>query len=75
MNENTVLLNRVIEEEAYRNLNILRYTRKRPLYAYGRRPCMVSRKLGAEPLMYNRSVVKNSFDKGSILKWFFRSPG
>jgi hypothetical protein len=28
----TVLLNRVIEEEAYINLKVLRYTRKRPLY-------------------------------------------
>ena len=35
----------------------------------------IQEKLGAKPLMYNRSVVKNSYDKGSILKWFFRSLG
>jgi hypothetical protein len=58
-----------------RNLKVLRYTRKRPLYADGIRPCMDSSKLGAKPLMYNKSVVKNSYDRGSILKWFFRSLG
>jgi hypothetical protein len=31
--------------------------------------------LGVEPLMYIRSVVKTSYDRGSILKWFFRSLG
>jgi hypothetical protein len=31
-------------------------------------PCMDSSKLGVEPLMYNKSVVKTSYDKGSILK-------
>jgi hypothetical protein len=36
---------------------------------------MDSSKLGAESLMYNISMVKNSYDRGSILKWFFRSPG
>jgi hypothetical protein len=34
---------------------------------------MDSRKLGAEPLMYNISVVKTYYDRGSILKWLFRS--
>jgi hypothetical protein len=58
-----------------RNLNVLRYTRKRPLYVDGRRSCMDSSKLGAEPLMYSRSVVKTSYDRGNILKWFFRSLG
>jgi hypothetical protein len=53
----------------------MRYTRKRPLYADGRIPCMGSRKLGAKPLMYNKSVVKNSYDRGSILKWFLKSTG
>jgi hypothetical protein len=84
MNAKTVLLNRVIEEESRKrplkermqsNLKVLRYTRKRPLYADGRTPCIDSSKLGTEPLMYSRSVVKTSYDRGSILKWFFRSPG
>jgi hypothetical protein len=35
---------------------------------------MDSRKIGAEPLMYSRSMVKTSYDRGSILKWFFRIP-
>jgi hypothetical protein len=74
MNVKTILLNRVIEE-VYINLKVLRYTRKRPLYVYGRIPCMVSSKLGAEPLMYNKSVVKTSYDRGCILKWFFISLG
>jgi hypothetical protein len=56
------------------NLKVLRYTRKRPLYADERRPCIDSSKLGAKPLMYNISVVKTSYDRGSILKWFFKSP-
>jgi hypothetical protein len=45
------------------------------LYVDGRRPFMDSRKLGAEHLMYNISMVKTSYDKGSILKWFFKIPG
>jgi hypothetical protein len=57
------------------NLKVLRYKRKRPLYADGRRTWMDSRKLGAKPLMYNISVVKNSYDLGSILKWLFISLG
>jgi hypothetical protein len=75
MNVKIVLLNRVIEKEAYSNLKVLTHTRKRPLYADGRRPCMDSSKLGAEPLMDSRSVVKTSYDRRSILKWFFKSPG
>jgi hypothetical protein len=36
---------------------------------------MDSSKIGAEPLMYNKSVVKTSYERGSILKWFFRKLG
>jgi len=32
-------------------------------------------KLGADPLMYNTSVVKTSYERGIILKWFFKSLG
>jgi hypothetical protein len=35
------------------NLKALRYTRKRPVYADGRR------QLGGEPPMHSRSMVKN----------------
>jgi hypothetical protein len=36
---------------------------------------MDSSKLGAEPLMYSKSVVKTSYDKESIFKWFFKKSG
>jgi hypothetical protein len=76
MNVKTILLNRLIEEEAYAEKpQGLRYTIKRPLYAYGRTPWRDSSKLSAELLMYRRSVVKISHDIGSILKWFFIIPG
>jgi hypothetical protein len=66
----------VIEEEAYveksqgfevhqKETHVFRW--KKTLYGF--------KKLGAEPLMYNKSVVKISYDRGSILKWFFKSPG
>jgi hypothetical protein len=46
MNVKIVLLNRVIEGEAYRtNLKVLRYTRKRPVYEDRRRPCIDSSNL------------------------------
>ena len=75
MDVRIVLLNRVIEEEAYveqpqgfevyqKETHVCRW--KKPLYGF--------KQLGAEPLMHNKSVVKNSYDKGSVLKWFFRSP-
>jgi hypothetical protein len=32
-------------------------------------------KLGADSLMYNKSVVKTSYDRRIILKWFFGSLG
>jgi hypothetical protein len=40
------------KEHMKSNLKALRYTRKRPLYTYGRR------QLGGEPPMHSRSVVK-----------------
>jgi hypothetical protein len=76
MNVKTVLLNRVIEEEAYvEQPQGFEVYQKRPLYADRRIPYMDSSKLGAEHLMYNKSVVKTSYDRGCILKWFFRSLG
>jgi hypothetical protein len=43
-----------------RNLEALRYTRKRPLYADGRR------QLGGEPPMHCRSVVKIFYNKDIV---------
>jgi hypothetical protein len=40
MNVKTALLNKVIEEETYSNLKVLRYTRKRPLYVDEIRTCV-----------------------------------
>jgi hypothetical protein len=76
MNVKTVFLNGVIEEEAYteqpqgfevhqRETHICKL--KKALYGL--------KQLGAYPLMYNKSVVKTSYDKASVLKWFFRSLG
>jgi hypothetical protein len=72
----TILLNRVIEEEAYiekpqsfevhqKETHVCRW--KKTLFGF--------KQLAAEPLMYSRSVVKTSYDRGSVSKWFFRSPG
>jgi hypothetical protein len=76
MDVKTVLLNRVIEEEAHvekpqdfevyqKETHVCRW--KKTLYGF--------KQLGAEPLMYNRSVVKTSYDRGIVSKWFFRSLG
>jgi hypothetical protein len=48
------------KEHMKRNLKALRHTRKRPLYAYGRR------QLGGEPPMHNRSVVKNFYNRDIV---------
>jgi hypothetical protein len=48
------------KEHMKRNLKALRYTRKRPLYADGRR------QLGGEPPMHNRSVVKILYNRDIV---------
>ena len=69
MDVKTVLLNRVIEEEAcvekpqgfevyQKETYVCRW--KKALHGFNQ--------FGAEPLMYNKSVVKTSYDRGSILK-------
>jgi hypothetical protein len=40
-----------------------------------RRPCMDSSKLGADPLMYSKSVVKTSYDRGSIFEMVLQKSG
>jgi hypothetical protein len=42
------------------NLKALRYTRKRPLFADGRR------QLGGEPPMHNRSMVKTFYNRDIV---------
>jgi hypothetical protein len=76
MDVKIVLLNKVIEEEAYiekpqsfevhqKETHVCRW--KKTLYGF--------KQLGAEPLMYSKSMVKNYYDRGSVSKWFFRSTG
>jgi hypothetical protein len=48
------------KERMKSNLKALRYTRKRPLHAYGRR------QLGGEPPMHSRSVVKISYNRDTV---------
>jgi hypothetical protein len=48
------------KERMKRNLKALRHTRKRPLYADGRR------QLGGEPLMHSRSVVKTFYNRDIV---------
>jgi hypothetical protein len=50
-------LEKLNKERMKRNLKALRYTRKRPLYADGRR------QLGGEPPMHGKSVVKIFYNK------------
>jgi hypothetical protein len=52
-----------------RNLKALRYTRKRPLYADGRR------QLGGEPPMHSRSMVKTFYNRDIVSEWLLRSSG
>jgi hypothetical protein len=76
MNARTILLNRVIEQEAYvekpqgfevyhKETLVCRW--KKILYGY--------KQLGAEPLMDNKSVVKTFYDKDSVSKWLLKSSG
>jgi hypothetical protein len=51
------------------NLKALRYTRKRPVYADGRR------QLGGESLMHNISMVKTFYNKDTVSEWLFRRSG
>jgi hypothetical protein len=57
------------KERMKSNLKALRYTRKRPLYADGRR------QLGGEPPMHSRSVVKTFYNRDIVSKWLLRSSG
>jgi hypothetical protein len=57
------------KERMKSNLKALRYTRKRPLYADGRR------QLGGESPMHNRSVVKTFYNRDTVSEWLFRSSG
>jgi hypothetical protein len=76
MDVKTVLLNIVIEEEAY-----IEKSQGFEVYQKETHVCMWKKtlygfkQLGVEPLMYNKSVVKTSYNKGSVSKWFFKILG
>ena len=55
------------KEHMKSNLKTLRHTRKRPLYADGRK------QLGGEPPMHSRSVVKIFYKKDIVSEWLLRS--
>jgi hypothetical protein len=48
------------KERMKSNLKAFKHTRKRPLYADGRR------QLGGEPLMHNRSMVKTFYNRDIV---------
>jgi hypothetical protein len=76
MDVKIVLPNREIEEEAYvEKPQGFKVYQKETLVCRWKKNLYGFKKLGAEPLMYSRSMVKNSYDRGSILKWFFKSLG
>jgi hypothetical protein len=76
MDVNIVLLNRVIEEEAYvEKLQCFEVYQKETHVCRWKKTLYGFKQLGAEPLMYSRSVVKTYYDRGSVSKWFFRILG
>ena len=60
MNTKNVLQRKLNKECMKSNLKTLRHTRKRPLYAYGRR------QLGGEPPMHSGSVVNILYNRDIV---------
>jgi hypothetical protein len=60
-------LEKLNKERMKRNLKALRYTRKRPLYADGRR------QLGGEPLMHSRSMTNTFYNRDIVSECLLRS--
>jgi hypothetical protein len=55
------------KEHMKSNPKALRHTRKRPLYADGRR------QLGGEPPLHSRSVMKTFYNRDIVSEWLLRS--
>ena len=69
MNVKTVLLNKVIEEVAYvEKPQDFELYQKETLICRWKKTLYGFKQLGAEPLMYNKSVVKTSYDRGNVSK-------
>ena len=76
MNVKIVLLKKVIKEEAYvEQPQGFEVYHKETLVCRWKKTLYGFKQLGAEPLMYKKSMVKTSYDRGSVSKRFFKSPG
>ena len=75
MDVKTVVLNRVIEEAYVEKPQGFEVHQKETRVCRWKKTLYEFKQLGAESLMYNKSVVKTSYDRGSILKWFFKNYG
>jgi hypothetical protein len=70
------LLNKLIEEEAYvEQPQGFEVYQKETHVCIWKKTLYEFNQLGAEPFMYNTSMVKTSYDRGSVSKWFFKSTG
>ena len=73
MNVRIVLLNRVIDKEAYvEKTQGFEVYQKETLLCRWKKILYGFKQLGAEPPMHNRSVVKKLY---IVLEWLLRSPG
>jgi hypothetical protein len=75
INVRTVLLNRVIEQEAYvEQPQIFEVYQKETLVCRWKKILYGFKQLGAKPLMHKRSVVKNFYSRDNVSKWLLKSP-
>jgi hypothetical protein len=76
MNVRIVLLNRVIEQEAYvEQPQGFEVYQKETLVCIWKKTLYGFKQIGAETLMHNRSMVKNFYDRDSVSEWLLGSPG
>jgi hypothetical protein len=76
MNIKNVLLNRVIEEKTYvEQPQGFELYHKETLVCRWKKALYGFKQLGAEPLMHNKSMVKNFYDRDNVSEWLLKSPG
>jgi hypothetical protein len=76
MNVRTSLLNRVIEKEAYvEKPQGFEVYQKETLVCRWKKTLYGFKQLGAEPLMHNKSLMKNLYDRDNVSKWLLGSLG
>jgi hypothetical protein len=72
----TVLLNRVIEQEAYvEQPQGFEVYQKETLVCRWKKILYGFKQLGAKPLMHSRSMLKTFYDRYNVSKWLLRSSG